>query len=112
MFNILNAPIITSLLSVLIGSLVLYYLQTKLSERVINNFQASKTWIPENELVLLTGGFVTLGDMVDYACSKASALAFQEGLRQELKYWYKAPNVRTRLVGESLASKGTHADNT
>ncbi|KAJ5417650.1 uncharacterized protein N7487_001200 [Penicillium crustosum] len=221
MFNILNAPIITSLLSVLIGSLVLYYLQTKLSERVINNFQASKTWIPENELVLLTGGsggigrqimedlsrkkvrvvildinqptfelpenvtfyqtditsaeslsetgaairkshgdptvivnnaavfhhgtilekpveklrqtfevniishflimkeflpfmirmnhghvltiasiasFVTLGDMVDYACSKASALAFQEGLRQELKYWYKAPNVRTRDV--------------
>ncbi|KAJ5196511.1 hypothetical protein N7449_006990 [Penicillium cf. viridicatum] len=220
MLNFLSAPIITSL-GVLIGSLVLYYLQTKISERVINNFQASQTWIPENELVLLTGGsggigkrimedlsrkkvrvvildinqptfelpenvtfyetditsaeslsetgaairkshgeptvivnnaavfhhgtilekpveklrqtfevniishflimkeflpfmirknhghvltiasiasFVTLGDMVDYACSKASALAFQEGLRQELKYWYKAPNVRTSTV--------------
>lgn len=215
-------------MSALIGSLVLYYLHTKISERVLNNFQASETWIPENELVLLTGGsgcigrqimedlsrkkvrvvildinrptfelpenvtfyqtditsarslsetgaairksygeptvivnnaavfyhgtilempeeklrqtfdvniishflimkeflpfmirmnrghvitvasiasFVTLGEMVDYACSKASALAFQEGLRQELKYWYKAPNVRTRLVWESIFFK-------
>lgn len=223
MFNFLNVPITTSLLGVVVGSFILYYLQAKLSERVMNNFQASETWIPENELVLLTGGsggigkqimedlshkkvrvvildinqptfelpenvtfyqtditsaeslsetgtdirkshgdptvivnnagvfqhgtilekpveklrltfevniishflimkeflpfmirmnhghvltiasmasFVTLGDMVDYACSKASALAFQEGLRQELKYWYKAPNVRTRLVWE------------
>ncbi|KXG47912.1 Short-chain dehydrogenase/reductase SDR [Penicillium griseofulvum] len=220
MLNVLNAPIITSL-SVLIVSLVLYYFHNKISERVLNNFQTSETWIPENELVLLTGGsggigreimkelsrkkvrvvildinrptfelpenvtfyqtditsarslsetgaamrkshgeptvivnnaavfhhgtilempeeklrqtfdvniishflilkeflpymvrmnrghvitvasvasFVTIGEMVDYACSKASALSFQEGLRQELKYWYKAPNVRTRLV--------------
>jgi short-subunit dehydrogenase len=42
--------------------------------------------------------FVALGEMVDYCCSKASALAFHEGLRQELKYWYNAPNVRTRYV--------------
>lgn len=42
--------------------------------------------------------FVALGEMVDYCCSKASALAFHEGLRQELKYWYNAPNVRTRSV--------------
>jgi NADP-dependent 3-hydroxy acid dehydrogenase YdfG len=40
--------------------------------------------------------FVALGEMVDYCCSKASALAFHEGLRQELRYWYNAPNVRTR----------------
>lgn len=45
--------------------------------------------------------FVALGEMVDYCCSKASALAFHEGLRQELKYWYNAPNVRTRY-GHSL----------
>ncbi|KAI2698656.1 hypothetical protein CBS147332_8448 [Penicillium roqueforti] len=203
------------------GSVGLYYLNTKISERVINNFQGSEAWIPENELVLLTGGsggigreimedlsrnkvrvvvldiirptfelpenvtfyqtdvtsakslseagaairkahgeptvivnnaaifhhdtildlpeeqlrqafdvniishfliikeflpfmirmnrghvltvasvasFVTLGEMVDYACSKAAALSFQEGLRQELKYWYKAPNVRTSTI--------------
>lgn len=39
--------------------------------------------------------FLALGEMVDYCCSKASALAFHEGLGQELKYWYKAPRVRT-----------------
>ncbi|KAJ5796595.1 uncharacterized protein N7518_005135 [Penicillium psychrosexuale] len=221
MFSLLDTPIIKSSLSVLVSSVGLYYLNTKISERVINNFQASETWIPENELVLLTGGsggigreimedlsrnkvrvvilditrptfelpenvtfyqtdvtsakslsetgaairkahgeptvivnnaaifhhdtildlpeeqlrqafdvniishfliikeflpfmirmnrghvltvasvasFVTLGEMVDYACSKAAALAFQEGLRQELKYWYKAPNVRTSTI--------------
>jgi short-subunit dehydrogenase len=234
MFDFLSAPIITSSLSVLMGSIVLYYLHTKISERVLNNFQVSDTWIPENELVLLTGGsggigrqimedlsrqkvrvvvldinrptfelpenatfyqtditsasslsetgtairkshgeptvivnnagvyhhgtilgmpeeklrqtfdvniiahflimkeflpsmvrmnrghvitvasmasFVTSGEMVDYACAKSGALAFQEGLRQELKYWYKAPNVRTRLVWESLSSKRDRANN-
>ncbi|KAJ5959151.1 uncharacterized protein N7479_006301 [Penicillium vulpinum] len=217
----LSLPVITSLLSILISSLVLYYLHIKISERVLNNFQASEAWIPENELVLLTGGsgsigrqimeelsgkevrvvildisqptfelpenvtfyqtditsakslsetgasirklhgeptvivnnaavfnhhtileipekelrqtfdvniishflvlkeflpfmvrmnrghvvtvasiasFVTIGEMVDYACSKASALAFHEGLSQELRYWYKAPNVRTSSI--------------
>lgn len=39
--------------------------------------------------------FLALGEMVDYCCSKASALAFHEGLGQELKYWYNAPKVRT-----------------
>jgi short-subunit dehydrogenase len=39
--------------------------------------------------------FIGLGDMVEYSCSKASALAFHEGLRQELRLWYKAPKVRT-----------------
>ncbi|KAJ5186065.1 Short-chain dehydrogenase/reductase SDR [Penicillium cf. griseofulvum] len=42
--------------------------------------------------------FVALGEIVDYCCTKASALAFHEGLRQELKYWYKAPNVRTSII--------------
>ncbi|KAL4867835.1 hypothetical protein BDV12DRAFT_170663 [Aspergillus spectabilis] len=42
--------------------------------------------------------FIGLGDMVEYSCSKASALAFHEGLRQELRLWYKAPKVRTTVV--------------
>jgi all-trans-retinol dehydrogenase (NAD+) len=50
------------------------------------------------------GHIVTLASMasysvhagnVDYACSKASALAFHEGLAQEIKSRYKAPKVRT-----------------
>ncbi|KAL4943977.1 hypothetical protein BDV06DRAFT_188524 [Aspergillus oleicola] len=42
--------------------------------------------------------FIGLGDMVEYSCTKASALAFHEGLRQELRLWYKAPKVRTSVV--------------
>jgi short-subunit dehydrogenase len=40
--------------------------------------------------------FVTVAEMVDYCCTKASALAFHEGIRQELKYYYNAPGVKTR----------------
>lgn len=39
--------------------------------------------------------FVAVGEMVDYCCSKASTLAFHEGLTQELKHFYHAPNVLT-----------------
>lgn len=46
--------------------------------------------------VASVASFVAVGEMVDYCCSKAAALVFHEGLRQELKYWYNAPNVRTR----------------
>ncbi|KAE8355872.1 hypothetical protein BDV28DRAFT_128039 [Aspergillus coremiiformis] len=45
--------------------------------------------------------FVALGEMVEYCCSKASALAFHEGLGQELRVQYKAPKVRTRYVRSS-----------
>ncbi|KAJ5885739.1 hypothetical protein N7504_011575 [Penicillium tannophilum] len=48
--------------------------------------------------VASVASFVAVGEMVDYCCSKASALVFHEGLRQELKYWYNAPNVRTSIV--------------
>lgn len=39
--------------------------------------------------------FVVPAQMVDYACSKAAAVAFHEGLTSELKSRYKAPNVKT-----------------
>ncbi|THC96589.1 hypothetical protein EYZ11_003929 [Aspergillus tanneri] len=42
--------------------------------------------------------FVVAGNMVEYACSKASALAFHEGLSQELKFYYNAPKVRTIVI--------------
>lgn len=41
--------------------------------------------------------FVGLGGWIDYCCSKASALAFHEGLSQELSLWYDAPKVRTSI---------------
>lgn len=39
--------------------------------------------------------FVCYAGNVDYCATKASALAFHEGLAGELKWLYKAPNVRT-----------------
>jgi len=39
--------------------------------------------------------YFVLANLTDYSCSKASALAFHEGLATELKNMYKAPNVRT-----------------
>jgi short-subunit dehydrogenase len=39
--------------------------------------------------------FVTVAQMVDYCCTKSSALAFHEGLHSELRSRYHAPNVRT-----------------
>jgi short-subunit dehydrogenase len=45
--------------------------------------------------------FGAIGGMVDYACTKASALAFHEGLAQELKSYHSAPKVRTTVVHPS-----------
>ncbi len=42
--------------------------------------------------------YVTAPNMVDYASSKAAALAFHEGLAAELVTRYNAPAVRTILM--------------
>lgn len=42
--------------------------------------------------------FTTPAQMVDYAASKAAALAFSEGLSQELKHRYQARGVRNTVV--------------
>ncbi|MCJ1316369.1 hypothetical protein MMC15_001690 [Xylographa vitiligo] len=43
-------------------------------------------------------GFVTAPGLVDYASTKAAAVAFHEGVTAELKYRYAAPRVRTVCV--------------
>ncbi|KAH7153368.1 hypothetical protein EDB81DRAFT_791268 [Dactylonectria macrodidyma] len=40
--------------------------------------------------------FVVIANNVDYSCTKAGALAFHEGLGQELKHRYSAGKIRTR----------------
>jgi short-subunit dehydrogenase len=40
--------------------------------------------------------FVAVSEMIDYCCTKVSALAFHEGIKQELKYCYNAPDIKTR----------------
>ncbi|KAF7550935.1 hypothetical protein G7Z17_g5383 [Cylindrodendrum hubeiense] len=45
--------------------------------------------------------FVVIAGNVDYSCTKASALAFHEGLGQELKHWHSAGKIRTRSRGSN-----------
>lgn len=47
--------------------------------------------------------FFTIGETSDYAATKAGVLAFHEGLSQELKHRYKAPNVHSTVVHPSWA---------
>ena len=42
--------------------------------------------------------FLGLGEIADYSCTKAAALAFHEALGDEIKYWYKAPKIRTSVI--------------
>jgi short-subunit dehydrogenase len=42
--------------------------------------------------------FVTPAGLVDYAATKAAVMALHEGLHEELKYRYDAPQVRTSVV--------------
>lgn len=42
--------------------------------------------------------FVALAGAVDYSCTKAALLAFNEGLTQELKHRYKCPQINTTIV--------------
>lgn len=42
--------------------------------------------------------FVTPAELVDYCATKAGVLALHEGLNQELKYRYDAPEVKTTIV--------------
>ena len=52
--------------------------------------------------------FTGVAEIADYCCTKASALAFHETLRQELRHYYKAPGVRTRYVEHILPSIQIH----
>jgi all-trans-retinol dehydrogenase (NAD+) len=45
-----------------------------------------------------TGSFYSQAQNVSYACSKAAAMAFHEGLGQELRARFDAPRIRTSYV--------------
>lgn len=49
-----------------------------------------------------SGAFLATAGIVDYAASKAAALAICEGLQTELKHIYKAPSVRVSALCPSL----------
>lgn len=45
-----------------------------------------------------TASFVTIAGNTEYSCTKAAAMAFNEGLRQDFVYRHNARHVRTRPV--------------
>ncbi|CAK7229722.1 hypothetical protein SCUCBS95973_007324 [Sporothrix curviconia] len=49
-------------------------------------------------LMASMASFVTIAGNVDYSATKAGLLAFYEGLIQELKHRYGAPNIRATVV--------------
>jgi all-trans-retinol dehydrogenase (NAD+) len=69
----------------------------------ISHFLLTKEFVPDMAAknhghvvtVASMASFMVHAQNVDYACSKASALAFHEGLAQELKSRYGADKVRT-----------------
>ena len=69
----------------------------------ISHFLLTKEFVPAMAkanhghvvTVASMGSYSVYADNVSYTCSKASALAFHEGLGQELKHRYNAPKVRT-----------------
>jgi all-trans-retinol dehydrogenase (NAD+) len=70
----------------------------------ISHFLLVKEFLPEmvkrNHGHIITvaslSSYVTVAQNVDYCCTKAGALAFHEGLTQELRFRYNARKVRTR----------------
>lgn len=71
---------------------------------IISHFLLVKEFMPamvaQNHGHIVTiasmASFLVQASNVDYGCTKAAALAFHEGLNQELKLLYHAPAVRTR----------------
>lgn len=51
-------------------------------------------------------GYTTPAQLIDYSASKIAAAAFSEGLYQELKHRYNAPNVRNTLVNPTWVKTG------
>lgn len=72
----------------------------------ISHFWTVKEFVPDmikkNHGHIITiaslASFIAPGEIVDYSCTKAAALAFHEGLTQELKHWHKVGKVRTSII--------------
>jgi hypothetical protein len=70
------------------------------------HYQLAREFLPDmiakNHGMVITvaslAAYVTAPKLVDYAASKAAALAFHEGLQAEIATVYKAPKVRTVVI--------------
>lgn len=78
-------------------------LRTTFDVNIIAHFHLVKEFLPtmvsNNHGHIVTvaslASFTTRAVNVEYACTKSAALAFHEGLGQELRHLYRAPGVRT-----------------
>lgn len=83
--------------------------QRVLNVNVTSLFIVSKEFLPamvernHGHVVTIASmaSFYVVAGIVEYACSKAAALAFHEGLTQEVKHRYNAPGIRTTVVNPS-----------
>ncbi|KAJ9295978.1 hypothetical protein DTO271G3_5553 [Paecilomyces variotii] len=73
---------------------------------IISHFWMTREFLPamirEDHGHVITvasmASFLGLAEMLDYCATKAGALAFHEGLAQELRYYYNAKRVRTSVI--------------
>jgi NAD(P)-dependent dehydrogenase (short-subunit alcohol dehydrogenase family) len=78
----------------------------------MSHFRLAREFLPSmisnNHGMIVTvaslAGFVTPSGLVDYAGTKASAVAFHEGLSSELRDFYNAPRVRTVCLCPNFAA--------
>lgn len=82
------------------------YLRKLFDVNVISQFYTIQAFLPhmieqKKGHIITTASiasFATCAGLVDYAASKAAVLALHEGLGQELKHRYKAPQIRLSIV--------------
>jgi all-trans-retinol dehydrogenase (NAD+) len=82
------------------------YLRKVFDVNIISQFYTIQAFLPhmvaqkKGHIVSTASvaSFVTCAGLVDYAATKAAVLALHEGLQQELKHRYNAPEIRTSIV--------------
>ncbi|KAJ4401710.1 hypothetical protein N0V91_007751 [Didymella pomorum] len=82
------------------------YLRKIFDVNVLSNWTTVQAFLPDmiaqnrGHVVTVASGasFVSVAGMADYCATKASVLAFHEGLNQELRLSYNAPNVLTTSI--------------
>lgn len=73
---------------------------------LLSNYYTVKAFLPsmisknKGQIITVasTASFSGIGLMVDYCSTKAGVLSFHEGLNQELKHHYNAPNILTTSI--------------
>jgi all-trans-retinol dehydrogenase (NAD+) len=92
--------------SILINNAGILASHTIFDVNVLSNWYTTKAFLPsmiatnKGHIVTIasTASYVGVAGIADYTASKAAILSFHEGLSQELKQHYKAPNVLTTSI--------------